>query len=191
MAKRIISIIIFTLFLSLTVNGQATSDSIRYQIKLLEAQNDAILAKIELLKTKLKLEINREAFLNPAIRKESVKCKSDVCFFLRRPGYSDNSDIIVTLAKKNSVVIFIDSMQISSFYLAEQAGQIGYVVKDDFERPKTKPNPITTPTNSQSSKSQKTSIRGGETNTSRTIHIGPRGGRYYINSKGNKVYIKQ
>lgn len=24
----------------------------------------------------------------------------------------------------------------------------------------------------------------------RTIHTGPRGGRYYINSKGNKVYVK-
>ena len=28
-------------------------------------------------------------------------------------------------------------------------------------------------------------------NTSRTVYTGPRGGRYYINSHGNKTYIKR
>lgn len=31
----------------------------------------------------------------------------------------------------------------------------------------------------------------GTTSTGRTIYTGPRGGKYYINSKGNKVYIKK
>lgn len=32
---------------------------------------------------------------------------------------------------------------------------------------------------------------GGATGSGREIHTGPRGGKYYINSKGNKVYIKK
>ena len=31
--------------------------------------------------------------------------------------------------------------------------------------------------------------RSGNSDT-RTIHTGPRGGRYYINSNGNKTYVK-
>lgn len=33
-------------------------------------------------------------------------------------------------------------------------------------------------------------ISSGSSSSSREIHIGPRGGRYYINSNGNKTYIK-
>lgn len=33
--------------------------------------------------------------------------------------------------------------------------------------------------------------KSSSSSTSRTIYTGPRGGKYYINSKGNKVYIKK
>ncbi|GAB3822313.1 hypothetical protein GCM10028895_26460 [Pontibacter rugosus] len=32
---------------------------------------------------------------------------------------------------------------------------------------------------------------GYSTTPSRTIHTGPRGGKYYINKNGNKTYIKR
>lgn len=40
------------------------------------------------------------------------------------------------------------------------------------------------------SSSEPTSV-SAPVSTGRVIHTGPRGGRYYINSKGNKVYIKR
>ena len=41
------------------------------------------------------------------------------------------------------------------------------------------PNPVTT------------SVSGGTSSGGRTIYTGPRGGRYYINSNGNKTYIRK
>lgn len=37
---------------------------------------------------------------------------------------------------------------------------------------------------------EKTTTNSPTSTPSRVIHTGPRGGRYYINSKGNKVYVK-
>lgn len=37
----------------------------------------------------------------------------------------------------------------------------------------------------------KTSVSGETSSGGRTIYTGPRGGRYYINSKGNKTYIRR
>ena len=45
------------------------------------------------------------------------------------------------------------------------------------------------PSSTKQSVSSSSSSRS--TSTGRTIYTGPRGGRYYINSKGNKVYIKK
>lgn len=50
------------------------------------------------------------------------------------------------------------------------------------------PSSTTTSTTNTSSKSTSVS---NSSNSSRTIHTGPRGGKYYINSKGNKVYVKK
>ncbi|RZJ89924.1 MAG: hypothetical protein EOO20_09635 [Chryseobacterium sp.] len=37
---------------------------------------------------------------------------------------------------------------------------------------------------------RKQSYSSGETYRGREVHVGPRGGRYYINKNGNKTYIK-
>lgn len=37
----------------------------------------------------------------------------------------------------------------------------------------------------------KTTSSSSTTSTGRTIHTGPRGGKYYINSSGKKVYVKK
>lgn len=34
-------------------------------------------------------------------------------------------------------------------------------------------------------------VSSGDTYNGRTIHTGPRGGKYYINKNGNKTYIKR
>jgi colicin import membrane protein len=44
---------------------------------------------------------------------------------------------------------------------------------------------------SSSTTSSKSSSVSNSSSSSRTIHTGPRGGKYYINSKGNKVYVKK
>lgn len=49
-----------------------------------------------------------------------------------------------------------------------------------------KMKPLTKPRTDYSSKP-----KSSKTSPSRHIYTGPRGGRYYINSKGNKVYIKK
>jgi hypothetical protein len=46
-------------------------------------------------------------------------------------------------------------------------------------------------TNSSLSKTYNSSKPPGSSSSSRTIYTGPRGGKYYINSKGKKVYIKK
>jgi len=43
----------------------------------------------------------------------------------------------------------------------------------------------------QHKKSTTTTKSSTTSTTGRTIYTGPRGGKYYINSKGNKVYIKK
>lgn len=50
--------------------------------------------------------------------------------------------------------------------------------------------PNSTPTNAVSP-TKSSGSSGGSTGSGREIHTGPRGGKYYINSKGNKVYIKK
>jgi len=42
-----------------------------------------------------------------------------------------------------------------------------------------------------SSTTSKSSTVNSPSSSSRTIHTGPRGGKYYINSKGNKTYVKR
>ena len=49
--------------------------------------------------------------------------------------------------------------------------------------------PNSTPSNAVSP-SKSSGSSGGATGSGREIHTGPRGGKYYINSKGNKTYIK-
>lgn len=44
---------------------------------------------------------------------------------------------------------------------------------------------------SSSNTSTQNSISTGTTSSGRTIYTGPRGGKYYINSNGNKTYIKK
>lgn len=43
--------------------------------------------------------------------------------------------------------------------------------------------------NNSKAKVEKTST--GETYNGKTVHTGPRGGKYYINKNGNKTYIKR
>lgn len=55
-------------------------------------------------------------------------------------------------------------------------------------------NASSRPASTSSYSPRKTSSYSGSSYSSssgRTIYTGPRGGRYYINSKGNKVYIKR
>ncbi len=47
------------------------------------------------------------------------------------------------------------------------------------------------PTKSSSNSSSTTTSKSSTSSSSRTILTGPRGGKYYINSKGNKTYIKK
>ena len=59
----------------------------------------------------------------------------------------------------------------------------------------TQINSLNTPTSKStitksSSSSTKSSNYGYTPSTGAKIHTGPRGGRYYINSRGNKVYVK-
>ena len=46
-------------------------------------------------------------------------------------------------------------------------------------------------TSSTGSASTSTESTSSSTSSDRTIYTGPRGGKYYINSKGNKTYIKK
>lgn len=50
--------------------------------------------------------------------------------------------------------------------------------------------PNSTP-NNLGSPSNKSGSSGGSTGSGKTIYTGPRGGKYYINSNGNKTYIKR
>ncbi|MBL0326051.1 MAG: hypothetical protein IPP61_12865 [Cytophagaceae bacterium] len=45
--------------------------------------------------------------------------------------------------------------------------------------------------NANKPENEKNSKYGYTPSTGATIHTGPRGGRYYYNSKGNKVYVKR
>jgi len=47
------------------------------------------------------------------------------------------------------------------------------------------------PTKSSSISTTTTPTKSTTTSSGRTIQTGPRGGQYYINSKGNKTYIKK
>jgi len=55
--------------------------------------------------------------------------------------------------------------------------------KNTYEPHSTPSNAVSTPKSTGSSSS-------GSTGAGRVIQTGPRGGKYYINSKGNKVYVK-
>lgn len=46
------------------------------------------------------------------------------------------------------------------------------------------------PLSSSASKPKRKASPSSSGSSSKTIQTGPRGGRYYINSKGNKVYVK-
>jgi colicin import membrane protein len=51
-------------------------------------------------------------------------------------------------------------------------------------------DPKSTSTSGSVKSSTKSSSSGSATGSGRTIHTGPRGGKYYINSNGKKVYVK-
>jgi hypothetical protein len=98
-----------------------------------------------------------------------------------------NAERVGKLATGDSVIVVSDTTKgWSKIRISER---IFYVRTDFLVNSKSeisKPTILSTSSNSHLSNSNS----GSSGNSYRTIHTGPRGGRYYINSKGKKVYVK-
>lgn len=110
---------------------------------------------------------------------------------------------VLKTVKANSTVMFLKLSDCSDlFYKIEYNGVEGYIHKKLIKQNEdltsylenlksendliTKDSIIKENTNKEDRQSTYRS-----SSSERTIHTGPRGGRYYINSKGNKTYVKR
>lgn len=144
--------------------------------------------KIEALKSELNAQKNENALLKNNLE----KCQSDIKSLMDRVTALENK------ANEQNYSVAPTSNSTSSGQCkattskgtrcsraADPGSEYCWQHKSTYE-------PAASPSNSGSNKTNSGSYQSTKTYSGdRTIHTGPRGGKYYINSNGKKTYIKK
>ncbi len=196
--KSSLQIIIFILVASTNLFSQKTQDLIKIESQLdslntiknkIETLLNSINTKIDdLEKEKLKIQIDSDTTKGFSIM------LVDNGFLKKDPSIV--SDIYMKLPKGTEVLVVGYT---KNYFKTKIGNKVGFVHEMFFPfnenlnrisnyKAKFHKASISNTTYSGSNNSSKTT---NSTSKNRIIHTGPRGGRYYINSKGKKVYIKK
>ncbi len=168
-------IFIFTIFffgISFIAGAQSKKD-LSQEVAVLKVSHKALLEDIELLKTEMD-QLNKEMQL---IKDQVAQIKVS--------GSGSESVQAVQEKHESSPATQCKATTAAGKQCSRNAdpgSEYCWQHKKTYE-PNTPSNAVSTPKVSGSSTS-------GSSGAGRVIHTGPRGGKYYINSKGNKVYVK-
>ncbi|HLO45820.1 MAG TPA: hypothetical protein VK175_15885 [Leadbetterella sp.] len=176
-------------------------------LEILEEKYSKILDQVR--KDKLfatsELETSTSKVHNSNLSETKITFKKTITYFFEPTGFANIG--FIKPGTEIFILDYIESNSYSKFFKVRFNNQIGYISTASFENtPNANLIDILSKTSNQSSSENKnlyvqpyssTSIKSYYPSTSResssgkTIHTGPRGGRYYINSNGNKTYVKR
>ena len=181
---KTIGYIILICFLSCPVSLSQSKKELQAQVNQLISDKQELQSEILTLKQQM-LDLKQELFNT---RNENEKLKSEI-------AVSSNSDKSKesmgkpTESKANSNLVGDGRCQATTAKgtqcsrKADPGSNYCWQHKSTYDPNSEQPKTIKSSPNTKSSGSSTTS--GG-----RTIYTGPRGGKYYINSHGNKTYVK-
>jgi regulator of replication initiation timing len=122
------------------------------------------------------------------LKNENAKLQNELAS--RSTNSTDRSDIAITKPSDNSIQTTGGRCQAITAKGTQCTRQADPGSKYCWQHKKTyEPQSTSTSTNNNSSVSSPSSS-GSSTSGGRTIYTGSRGGQYYINSHGNKTYVK-
>ena len=180
--KTIVSFAIIFLLSSLICFSQ-TKKELELQIYLLKTENlDLKEEIIELKKQNSILEIELEK-----IRNENERLSSEITAKSNEPKTNESTGIMGTAPTQTKSLVgggrcqAITAKGTQCSRNADPGSDYCWQHKSTYEPKSVKQSTYSTP--SQSSD-------GGEYYHGHKVYTGPRGGKYYINSSGNKTYIK-
>ncbi len=193
--KKVIIMVLLAFFLS-------SINTLGQELMKIESQLDSLLtikSKLELYLDSVNKKINELEIVKLKIQTDNDIAKGTFVELINdgimRTKPSAVGDVMKHLPKKTKVLVIGYT---SGYYKIKVASDIGYI--NEMFLPENKVH--SKKAESEKSSSSLTTNHSKSTTTtytkskstrsqSRTIHTGPRGGKYYINSKGNKVYIKK
>lgn len=173
MKNRIFILSIFLLGISLLVSAQSKKD-LSQEVTILKVSHKALLDDIELLKKETDL-LNKEIDL---LKQQLAQIKT--------AGSVNEIQQVV----QEKVDQKTETRCKATTAAGKQCSRNADPGSDYCWQHKTTYEPNNTPSNAVSTPKVSGSGSSGTTGAGRVIHTGPRGGKYYINSKGNKVYVK-
>jgi colicin import membrane protein len=175
------AILLFAITIS-TLNAQ-TKKEIAQKLQVLEKENLEFKSEINSIKQSfidLQREINQTKVENESLKIQISELKKSAA--IQPYGIVDNKEqTSPNQTPGRCKAITAKGTQCSR--TAEPSSDYCWQHKSTYE-PNSQPSNLISPIKSSGSS-------GGSTGSGRVIHTGPRGGKYYINSKGNKTYIKR
>jgi hypothetical protein len=127
----------------------------------------------------IKIEIQKA--LEPPVPEGGFKvtCVSSSGYLMKEPEYSSK---IVSKIPLHATLIIKNRKLYNGYFQAEYGESSGYVHQSAIKF-YNETDALVSPTKSSSTPKSTSS------SPSRTYHTGPKGGCYYVNSAGNKVYV--
>ncbi|RXQ87826.1 SH3 domain-containing protein [Ancylomarina salipaludis] len=185
--------ILFLILLCLGLNGFSQEcEELKTQLTKLNKHKEVLEKDLAETNSKVKeIELRIEQIGLQSINANKFVCNSTTTTISRFKSTPELNGQVIELIPKKKVVKVLEYVG-DSYWKISYNDQIGYLndvlIKETSEMvlvKKTSKRQVK-PFKTKNTKSYST---GGS--SYRTIHTGPRGGRYYINSNGNKTYIKR
>jgi type II secretory pathway pseudopilin PulG len=184
---KTIGSILMVLILSTTIGLSQSKKELEQKVSQLTSENQAIMNELLTVKQQmidLKQEFmslkNENELLRTQVSTPSNERSTNESLGIKGSSPTNNKPAVNLVAGGRCQAITAAGNQCSRN--ADPGSNYCWQHKSTYEPNNTQQKIVSTPT-------QK--ISGSSSSSGRTIYTGPRGGRYYINSHGNKTYIKK
>lgn len=174
-------------------------DSLEFQKKVIELEikkfNDSIKSidlKIAQLKTKKFLDKIKDSSLTVMVRKGGKLRKNGNVYSDPIKIFKEKKEVIILDYKNGYFEVCQDSIcgYINEVWITHNSSTSEFIKSKETEK-KLKNGSKKGSAYSETTKSNNSSYKRTNRKSYRTYYRGPRGGCYYINSKGNKTYVSR
>jgi len=187
----IIKNISLLILLCIGINGFAQNcDSLRTQLIKLHSHKELLEKDLEETSSEIKkIVLKIEQVTLKSLNANKFICNSTTITYSRFKSTPSPNSEFIEIIPKNKTIRVLEYVG-DCYWKIEYNNQIGYLnevlIKETSEMVLVKRTTIT-----QGKKFKTKNTRSTRGSNHKTIYTGPKGGRYYLNSNGNKTYVKR